>query len=286
MKNLMYKKPALKHASNLLTMAVTLALTLTANVYAQSATHSGHGMSNEANTSRAVRDPDAYSGGFTLDSDPYALKGPRVLVLADEKSIWGAKFDRLEYQNHDGEDIFNYEGEIFFGRDYDKLVLQSEGDIEEGNLEESSSNLLWRHAIASFWDSQAGIRYDTVNDNGQFWLTAGVQGLAPYWFEVDAMASASENGQLAIDLAAEYDILLTQKLIAQPSIELSAYSKDQEKWHINELTPDISAGLRLRYEVSRKFAPYIGIEWQTDFGKESSNTSDETYWAAGLRLWF
>ncbi|MBV7299766.1 copper resistance protein B [Enterovibrio paralichthyis] len=281
------KTHSLLMRQSMMTLALVAALSATANAGAEPAGHDGMALTEPSQEMTAGRDPNEYSGGLTLNSGPYLLDGVASPELADQKHFWGLRLDRLEYQDfRHGDDPINYEGEVFYGGDYNKVVLQSEGDIVDGELDESSSNLLWRHAISSFWDVQGGVRYDTLDSNDRFWVTAGFKGLAPYWFEVDAMLAVGENGQVAVDVEAEYEVLLTQRLIAQPSIALRTYGKDDTEWDISRLTPEMATGLRVRYEFSRKFAPYLGVEWQTDFGKDSSKTPDETLWVAGVRIWF
>ncbi|MBD1555720.1 copper resistance protein B [Vibrio sp. S9_S30] len=271
---------------SVMTLALVAALSVTSYANAEPSKHDGMALAKPNQEVTTSRDPHEYSGGFTLNSGPYLLGDEVSSGLTEQKYFWGLSLNRLEYQDfRSGDDAINYEGEVFYGGDYNKVVLQSEGDVIESNLDESSSSLLWRRAISPFWDFQGGVRYDTLDSNDRFWATAGFKGLAPYWFEVEGALAVGENGQVALDVEAEYEILLTQKLIAQPSIALSAYGKDDPEWEISKLTPEIATGLRVRYEFSRKFAPYIGVEWQTDFGKDKNKTSDQTLWVAGVRIW-
>lgn len=255
---------------------------------------SGMDMSNP-NTSapKGARDPHAYSGGYTLDSGPYALKGPRQLVLADEHARWNVLFERLEYSVSDEEDdLVTFDGQLSWGWDYDKVILRSEGEVEEGTLVEQSSELVWSHAVDAFWDSQLGARFDSGLEQDQSWVTAGFQGTAPYWFEVSAMVSLSSEGQSALDVEAEYEWLLTQRLILQTSLEASAYGSDDEAREVARGLSSMALGLRLRYEITRQFAPYIGAEWQESLGNTRSLLSDEgeatgdTLATVGVRFWF
>jgi len=120
----------------------------------------------------------------------------------------------------------------------------------------------------------------------------GVQGLAPQWFEVDANLYLSDDGDLSFGLESEYDILLTQRLILQPRLELEASAQDVDAHGIGAGFTGIGLGLRLRYEISRKFAPYLGVIWESALGETANRIeneggdSDSTALVAGVKLWF
>ncbi|HHF0568040.1 TPA: copper resistance protein B [Vibrio alginolyticus] len=239
-----------------------------------------------------ARDPHAYSGGYSLDEGPYALPGPRQLKLADEHLFYGVLADRLERLDNGDDQVLAYEVNAWAGRDYSRVVLRAEGDIEHGRLAEASTELLWRHALTGFWNRDLGIRYDVGHGPGQGWLAAGVSGLAPYWLELGATAYLGYDGQTALVLEAEYEILFTQRLVLQPAIELTAYgSNDAERGQGRGLS-DVVTGARLRYEISRQFAPYLGWEWQASLGeranqlREEHEATQENRWVAGIRFWF
>ena len=239
-----------------------------------------------------ARDPHANSGGFTLDSGPYALPGPRQLRMADEHTFAALLVDRLERVNSSNANSTVYDAQAWIGRDYNKLVVKAEGDIVAGKLEEARTELLWGHAIASYWDTQFGVSHDSGEGPDRTWLAFGVQGLAPYWFEVDATAYIGEGGRSAFSLEAEYELLLTQKLILQPRFEANIYGESDAGRGLGSGVSNISAGLRLRYEILREFAPYVGVEWArkfgetADFAQAAGNDTSETRFVAGLRFWF
>lgn len=240
-----------------------------------------------------ARDPHGYSGGYTLDSGPYALPGPRRLRLSDEHSFGALLVDRLERARtrHDGT-ATAYDAQAWFGRDYDRLVLKAEGEAARGKLQEARTEVLWGHAVATFWDTQLGVRYDSGTGPNRGWLAFGIQGLAPYWFEVDATAYLGDSGRSALRLGAEYELLLTQRLILQPRVEFNAYGKRDEARDIGSGLADGVAGLRLRYEVTRQIAPYVGVERAAKFGqtadlaRAAGERTSETRWVAGLHFWF
>lgn len=242
-----------------------------------------------------ARDPHAYSDGLTLDSGDYALPGPRQLVMADEHAFWAVVFDRFEYA--DGlssglENATQYDMQAWYGSSYDRLVIKSEGEIVNNKLEGSENQLLWGHAITPFWDTHVGVRFDTSEGPSRQWLVFGVQGLAPYWFEVDASLSLGTKSRTAFNLEAEYELLITQRLVLQPRVIVSAYGKDDTLNGVGKGLSSVTAGLRLRYEFSRQFAPYLGVEWTSQYGntaefnKLANRPSKQTQWVAGIRFWF
>jgi copper resistance protein B len=255
-----------------------------------------HGSSTQAQGGTVpaeARDPHAYSDGYTLDSGLYALPGTRQLRLADEHNFGSVLFNRLERGFGDTSSSTAYDTQAWFGRDYDRLVIKVEGDVARGKLQEARTEVLWGHAIAPFWDAQLGLR----NDSGgtapeRTWLALGVQGLAPYWFGVDAAAYVGDNGRTALRLSGEYEILLTQKLILQPRVELNFYGQDDVAREIGSGLANGVAGLRLRYEINRQFAPYLGVERSNKFGntadlvRASGGATGDTRWVAGVRFWF
>lgn len=239
-----------------------------------------------------ARDPHAYADGITLDAGPYALPGPRQLRLADEHHFWSILFDRLEYVDRDADGSTAYDAQTWFGGTYDRLVLKAEGDIANGKLEDSRTELVWGHAIATYWDSQLGVRHDTSEGPNRDWFAVGVQGIAPYWFEVDATAYVGEQGRTALRLQAEYELLFTQRLILQPRLELNAYGEDDVATGVGSGLSDSAIGVRLRYEIKRQLAPYIGVEWRNKYGGTADQArianlpTSETQWVAGVRFWF
>jgi copper resistance protein B len=231
-----------------------------------------------------ARDPHAFADGYTHD-ETYPLE------LADKKYFGMLMFDRLE--RVDTTDPFTaFDMHAWIGRDYDKLVVMAEGDVANGKLGESMSGVYWQHAVATFWDTQLGVRHDGGMEENRDWLGFGIQGLAPYWFEIRAMAYVGENGRTALVFAADYEMLFTQKIILQPAIEINAYGKPDPINHLGTGVTDVAAGLRLRYEFTRQFAPYVGVEWTKLYGTTADNvqamneSTSDTHWVAGLRFWF
>lgn len=232
-----------------------------------------------------------------------AQQGPRAEAdwpspVAD-KPYGRVLVDRLEYGYNNDEETLNWEADAFYGGDYNRLWFKTEGedavsDDEGGDIE--LADLVFSRLIAPFWDLQAGVGYQREygpgDDEERFSGVIGVQGLAPYWFEVDARLRVSEEGDTALEFEAEYELLLTQRLILQPRLSTSYAFSEVEAFGVGEGLNDVGVGLRLRYEVVREFAPYIGAEWRRAFGDTADLVQAEGGDAsrgalvAGVRLWF
>ncbi len=238
-----------------------------------------------------ARDPHAYSDGYTLTEGPYALPGSQRLVLADEHRFWAVLGDRLEYDTESDSGI--YDLQAWYGTTYNRLTAKLEGDVADGTLEESQSELFWSRAFSVFFDTQLGLRFDQYDEGrNREWLAFGVQGLAPYWFELDVTAYIGDGGRTALSFEAEYELLLSQRLILQPRAELNAYGKDDAANGLGKGLSDAELGVRLRYEFSRQFAPYVGVEWSrkfgdtADFARAADESVRDTRYVAGVRFWF
>ncbi len=240
-----------------------------------------------------ARDPHAYSGGLSIGAGQYSLPGVPRLSLGDEHTFVSLLADRLEaVKTRGGSSGGAYEGMLRIGRDYNALVIKAEGEFAKSKLEEARTELLYSHSIATYWDAQVGARYDSGIGPNRGWLAFGVQGLAPYWFEIDATAYVGEQGRTAVRLGAEYELLITQRLVAQPRIEANFYGKNDPQREIGSGLSDTTVGLRLRYEFSRQFAPYVGVEWANSYGKTADllraagEPTRNTRFVAGVRFWF
>ncbi|MCW8195594.1 copper resistance protein B [Proteobacteria bacterium 005FR1] len=202
-------------------------------------------------------------------------------------SVW---VDQMEYRNNDGEDSGALEANLWAGRDLNKLwfKVEAEKEPEEKSLELQA---LYSKAIAPYWDLQLGVRQDFEPEPERSWAVLGIQGLAPYFFEVDAALFIGESGRSALRLGAEYELLITQRLILSPEVELNLYGEDDPELHLGSGLANAEAGLRLRYEIRREFAPYVGVHWARSFGdtadllEADGEDRSETQWVIGLRAW-
>ncbi len=185
-----------------------------------------------------------------------------------------------------------YDAQAWFGQTYDKVLLRMEGDVKNGKSQNARNELLWSHAITPFWDSHLGLRYDSGFGLNRGWLAFGVQGFAPYWLYVEATTYVNEQGRTAFRLELEYDLLITQRLILQPRIEANVYGKNDSAHYLGNGLSSLESGLRLRYEFSPEFAPYIGVDWDGTFGntatylKQNNKGTEDTKFLAGVHFWF
>lgn len=231
-----------------------------------------------------ARDPHAYAGGQNF--------GPYSLHMGDTHTIGAFRAENFETARTNGRTTTAFDLEAWFGRTYDRAVLKSEGEFSGGKITAARTELLWGHAVAPFWDTQLGARYDSGPGPNRTWLAVGVQGLAPYWFEIEAMAYVGEASRSALRFDASYELLLTQRLIVQPRIEASFYGKRDVERALGSGLADAVASLRLRYEIRRELAPYIGIEWLRKYGetedlaRAAGEDPSDTRFVLGLRFWF
>ena len=247
-------------------------------------------MSSSGSSQSRRRDPHAYSNGLKVGEGPYALDN-YSLHLMDGTRFGGFRMNRMEQLFLDGTDAAGYDAQAWYGTSYDRLVLKAEGEVQEGSLEETNTELLWTHAIHSFWNTQVGVLNQTGVGPDRNWLALGIQGTAPYWFEVDATVYLGENGRSAFNMEAEYDLLLTQRVILQPRVEMNFYGKNDQATAIGSGLSDLSTGIRLQYQINRQLVPYAGVEQVRLYGQTArfsgvSNGDSETRWLAGLRFWF
>ncbi|NEX91241.1 copper resistance protein B [Caulobacter sp. 17J65-9] len=191
----------------------------------------------------------------------------------------------------DGAGLVTWEGDAWVGGDVNKLWLKTEGEVHDGEPEKAELQALWSRNVATFWDLQAGVRQD-FEPEATTWLALGVQGLAPYQFETDAAVFVSDAGDVAFRLGQSFDFQLTQRLVLEPEVELNAYAQDVPELDVGAGLSDVEAKLQLRYEITRKFAPYVAVAYERQLGETASiartagEDTDETTLRVGLRAWF
>jgi copper resistance protein B len=206
--------------------------------------------------------------------------------MEDDPLVTMFLMDRFEVLDND-ENTRVWEGSFWIGYDINKLYVYSEGEATSDGLESSQNELVYSRAMAPFWDVQIGLAYDKNDDASKTWGEIAISGLAPYYFETRAALLVNGDGNIGLRLDAEYEALLTQKLILTPSLEADLYTKDDPDLHIGSGLSNIEAGLRLRYEFIREFAPYIGVTWEKTFGNTRDyHPIDETSVMVGVRFWF
>lgn len=205
-------------------------------------------------------------------------------------SFW--LLDRLEAWDADQGTGVGWEAVAWIGTDLDRVWLRSEGERVGGSTESADIEVLYGRAISRWWDVVAGLRHDFGHGPSQTFAAIGIQGLAPHWFEVEATAYVGQSGQTAARLEVEYDTLLTNRLILQWLAEAEFHGKDDPRRGIGAGLGTVEAGLRLRYEFTRRFAPYIGVVRERAFGgtadlrRGAGEDIDDTRLVAGVRIWF
>lgn len=199
--------------------------------------------------------------------------------------------NQLEWQGGDG-NAQSWDIKGWVGGDIDRLWLRSEGERSAGRTESAEVQALWGHAIGPWWDVVGGVRQDFKPGDSQTWAAFGVQGMALYNFEAEATLFVGESGHTAARLEGDYDILLTNRLILQPTAELNFYAQNDPQRGVGSGLAESELGLRLRYEIRREFAPYVGVSWNRAYGQTAQYARDEDEdinqlrWVVGVRLWF
>jgi copper resistance protein B len=200
-------------------------------------------------------------------------------------------FDQLEWQAGDGRDRLSWDNKSWIGKDLDRFWFRTEGDAGDGRRGEAQAHFLSGRAVARWWDLVAGVRQDFRPGPAQTWAAVGLQGLAPYWFEVEATAYIGASGRTHVRLETEYELLVTNRLILQPLVELEVYGKSDPERGIGAGLSTTDIGLRLRYEIRRELAPYVGVTWHrkyfgtADAARATGEPTGGARLTVGLRVW-
>lgn len=211
--------------------------------------------------------------------------------VMDQQPFSFLLLDRLEYRAQPGADQRVWDAQAWFGGDLNKLWLKTEGENEVGGGTEADVQALYARLISPFWYLQAGVRNDRRSGISRTSAVIGVQGLAPYWFDVEAMLFLQRRGVTA-QLEVETDLLLTQRLILQPRFEAQYSSFTDRDRGIGRGIEEVALGVRLRYEIRREFAPYMGVEWSRKYGETATlarNRGEDTRatsFVLGVRMWY
>ncbi len=245
-------------------------------------------------------EPEKADGELWSQADQYynatEMDEARRAVMHEggAQTNWFVQADRFEYRSNEGDPLFLWDAQGWYGGDINKLWVKTEGEysFDADEFEAAEVQALWSRAITSFFDVQAGLRYDFAPGDDRTFGVVGLQGLAPYLFEVDAALFVSEDGDISARIEAEYELLLTQRLILQPRAELNFAVQDVAEYGVGSGLSTAEAGMRLRYEIKREFAPYIGVSWEravgetADFARADGEDPSAVSFVAGLRLWF
>ena len=262
---------------------------------AQADPHAGHGASAGpplAPPPRAALSGPAHAADLRFGGE--AMRRARDALRREHGGMRASKLlvDRLEWRGARGRDHYLLDAQGWHGGDIDKLWIKADIDGARGAKPEVEAQALWSHAINPWFDLQAGVRADAGRGPDRSHLVLGVQGLAPYWLEVEGALFLSHKGELTARAEAEYDLRITQQLIVQPSIELHLSTQDIEELGIGSGLTSAELGLRLRYQVGQQFAPYVGLSLERAFGatrrlrRAEGESASGPGFVAGLRFWF
>jgi len=222
------------------------------------------------------------------------LSGPEnaTASVEDDPILLMGILDQLEIRDTSGANTLSWSAQGWVGKDLQKMWIKTEGERAGGDTEEAELQFLYSKAIAKYWNLQFGVRHDFQPSPSRDWAVIGVQGLAPFFFETDVALFVGESGRTALRFESEYELLLTQRLILTPELEVNFYGQDDVDIGVGSGLSDLEVGLRLRYEIRREIAPYIGINWSKlfgstkDFAAIAGESGSDTQLVIGLRLWF
>ncbi|WP_281559110.1 copper resistance protein B [Thalassomonas sp. RHCl1] len=216
---------------------------------------------------------------------------PVYAAGSDDPLLTKVMLDQFE-GDVNNDNATSWAAQAWAGYDLEKLWIKTDGERANGSTESAELQALYSKAVAPYWDLQFGFRQDFKPSPSAEWAVIGFQGLAPYFFEMDSALFIGKEGKTALRVEAEYEIMLTQQWVLSPEIEVNFYGKNDRTTGIGSGLSDIEAGLRLRYEVVREFAPYIGVNWSksfgntADFARAEGESTSETQLVLGFRAWF
>ncbi len=213
--------------------------------------------------------------------------------MEDDPTLVKVMIDQMEIRSTDGPNPFVLEADAWIGKDLNKAWFKLSGERVDGEWEALDVEARYSRAIDTYWDLQIGLRHDARPSNEtRDWLAVGIRGLAPYFFDIDSSVYVNKDGRVGLNFQAEYEMLFTQKLILTPEITADFFSKSDKDLDSGSGLASTEMGLRLRYEIRREFAPYIGVNWEKSYGqtadlrKAAGEKTDDVQIVAGIRIWF
>lgn len=251
----------------------------------------GAAMSNDDDTSSEAAHVPPDPPQHPMGDMPYKTMAA-MMQMDDTRAAGMVLFDQLEWRDAAEGSAAAWDAQGWYGGDFNKLWIKTEGERVAGVTQDAHADALWDRNFSRWWSVQAGVRQDFGAGPSHTWAALGVQGIAPYWFDTEATFYVGEQGRTALRLKSEYELLLTQRLILQPEGEANLYGKPDPARQLGSGLSDLELGLRLRYEVRREFAPYIGVVWSRQFGgtadrvRQSGGDPSDVQFVAGLRAWF
>lgn len=264
--------------------------------------HAGHDMSagvaeltptDEVGNVPAPSPPDDHAADAIFGGDVMARSRKELAYEVGGMGYSLVTIDLLEVGVQKGRESYRFEGEAFTGGNINRFGIKFEGEGAFGErIDDLELQALYSRAIAPYWNLQAGVRYDIKPDPSRTYLVAGVEGIAPYWFKVNAVGFVSNKGEVRARLEASYDERITQSLILQPRLEANVAFEDIRAIGVGSGLTDFEVGLRLRYEIEQEIAPYIGVEWRKQtgatarFSRAAGEDPETISFVAGIRIWF
>ena len=297
-----------RHLGPRLVLAAALVLAASRGAFAQADPHAGH-QQPQADSNATARpssggtSPSPVAGDQTRELPPFippitdadrkaAFPDVQGHAVHDRAVNSYVLFDQLEWQGGDSAIGVNLDTRGWVGRDRDRLWFRAEGDGESGRVNEAQTHVLYGRQFARWWDLVAGVRQDFRPGDAQTWAAVGVQGLAPYWFDVEATGYVGVSGRTHVRVEVEYELLFTNRLILQPLVEAEIFGRSDPARRVVAGLSTTDVGFRLRYEFRREVAPYVGVTWNdkwgktADFATAAGEDSGGARVVTGLRLWF
>ncbi len=259
--------------------------------------HAGHAMPTRelqpAGSAPAPAPPTDHAADAVFGAESMSAARDILYSEIGDVPIATVRFDLAELQVRDGRNGYRWEGKAWYGNGIHRAQFKYEGEGEfGGSAEQIEFQLLYSRAIAPYFNAEIGVRHDIRPDPSRSYIVAGVEGMAPYWFDVAAQAFVSNRGEFSARLEGRYDLRVTQRLILQPRVEINVSADNVPALRIGSGLTDVEAGVRLRYEISPQFAPYVGYEFAAklagtaDFSRAAGEDPSVGNLVAGMRFWF
>lgn len=263
--------------------------------------HAGHDMGSmpdaeqdgEVGSAPAPAPPGDHAADSIYGADVMAQSRKELAYEVGGMGYSLVMLDLAEVGFHKGRESYRFEGEAFTGGNINRFGLKFEGEGAFGEtIDDLELQAIYSRAVAPYWNLQLGARHDIKPDQSRTYAVVGMEGMAPYWFKINAAAFLSDKGEVRARLEGSYDLRLTQELILQPRIEANLSFQDIPAIGVGSGLSDFEAGLRLRYEIKQEFAPYVGVEWRKKagdtarFARLAGDDSDTLSVVAGVRIWF
>lgn len=249
--------------------------------------------------------PKSWLPAITL-ATTCVLASASAAAMEDSMLQTGVNVDQLEWRDTNEGDVAAWDAKVWLGDDLNKLILNSEGEYRHSDsrhdnkhnnehdsaTEEAELQLLYSRAIAAYWNFQAGWRGDLQPTPERHWLALGLEGLAPWFIDVNATLFVGNEDRTALRLTLEHELMLTQRLALVPEIELNVYGRNDPETATGAGLSDVAAGMRLHYEITREFAPYVGVHYWKQYGNTArfSRVDDEktdgAEFVAGIHFWY